>query len=80
MVQCRPFCLSNDLKQNDTKRNDLNLYRINNLELTFIDPNKSNIIVGFIYRHPRIDLFEFILFFFLLIWRLQSWFISIWQA
>ena len=72
MVQCRPFCLSNDLKQNDTKRNYLNLYRINNLELTFIDPNKSNIIVGFIYRHPRIDLFEFILFFFLLIWRLQS--------
>ena len=72
MVQCRPFCLSNDLKQNDTKRNDLNLYRINNLGLTFIDPNKSNIIVGFIYRHPRIDLFEFILFFFLLIWRLQS--------
>ena len=72
MVQCRPFCLSNDLKRNDTKRNDLNLYRINNLELTFIDPNKSNIIVGFIYRHPRIDLFEFILFFFLLIWRLKS--------
>ena len=45
------------------KRNDLNLYKINNLELTFIEitnPNKTNIIVGCIYRHPKMDLFEFI--------------------
>ena len=33
------------------KRNDLNSYKINNLESTFTEitnPNKSNIIVGFI--------------------------------
>ena len=44
-------------------RNDLNLYKTNNLESTFIEianPNKSNIIVGCIYRHPKLDLFEFI--------------------
>ena len=41
-------------------RNDLNLYKNNNLESTFIEianPNKSNIIVRCIYR---LDLFEFI--------------------
>ena len=45
------------------KRNDLNLYIINNLESTFIEitnPNKCNIIIGCIYRHPKMDLFEFI--------------------
>ena len=45
------------------KQNDLNLYKINNLESRFIEitnPNKSNIIVGCIYRHPEMDLFEFI--------------------
>ena len=44
-------------------RNDLNLYKTNNLESTFFEitnPNKSNIIVGCIYRHPKMDLFEFI--------------------
>ena len=44
-------------------RNDLNLYKTNNLESIFIEitnPNKSNIIVGYIYRHPKMDLFEFI--------------------
>ena len=45
------------------KRNDLNLYEINNLESIFIEinnPNKSNIIVGCIYRHPKMDLLTFI--------------------
>ena len=45
------------------ERNDLNLYKINNLQSTFIEiinPDKSNIIVGCIYRHPKIGLFEFI--------------------
>ena len=42
-------------------RNDLNLYKVKNLESTFIEttnPNKSNIIVGCIYRHPKMDLLE----------------------
>ena len=45
------------------KQNDLNLYKINNLESTFIEinnPIKCNIIIGCIYRHPKMDLFEFI--------------------
>ena len=45
------------------KRNDLNLYKINNSESAFVEitnPNKSNIIVGCISRHPKMDLFEFI--------------------
>ena len=36
-------------------RNDLNIYKKNELESTFIEivnPKKSNIIVGVIYRHP----------------------------
>ena len=44
-------------------QNDLNLYKTNNLESTFIEitnPNKSNIIVRCIYRHPKMDLFEFV--------------------
>ena len=39
------------------------MYKINNLESTFIEivnPNKSNTIVGYIYRHAKMDLFEFI--------------------
>ena len=39
------------------------MYKTNNLESTFIEitnPNKSNIIVGGIHRHPKMDLFEFI--------------------
>ena len=45
------------------KRNDLNLYKINSLEATVIkitNPNKSNITVGCIYRHPEMDLSELI--------------------
>ena len=44
-------------------RNDLNLYKNNNFESTFIEitnPNKSIIIVGCIYRHLKMELFEFI--------------------
>ena len=39
--------------------NDLNIYKKNELESTFIEivnPKKSNIIVGVIYRHPSMDL------------------------
>ena len=40
------------------KWNGLNLYKINNLESTFIEitnTSKSNIIDGCIYRHPKMD-------------------------
>ena len=40
-------------------RNDLNIYKKNEPESTFIEivnPKKSNIIVGLIYRHPSMDL------------------------
>ena len=43
-------------------RNDLNIYKNNELESTFIEivnPKKSNIIVGVIYRHPSMDLADF---------------------
>ena len=42
--------------------NDLNIYKKSALESTFIgfvNPRKSNIIVGFIYRHPSMDLNDF---------------------
>ena len=42
--------------------NDLNIYKMNELEFTFIElvnPRKSNIIVGAIYRHPSMDLTDF---------------------
>ena len=42
--------------------NDLNIYLKNELESTFIEtvnPKKSNIIVGVIYRHPSMDLTDF---------------------
>ena len=42
--------------------NDLNIYKKSELESTFIEivnPKKSNIIVGTIYRHPSMDLTEF---------------------
>ena len=42
--------------------NDLNIYSKNELESTFIEtvnPKKSNIIVGVIYRHPSMDLTDF---------------------
>ena len=43
-------------------RNDLNIYKKIELESTFIEivnPRKSNIIVGVIYRHPSMDLNDF---------------------
>ena len=43
-------------------RNDLNIYKKNELESTFIEivnQKKSNIIVGVIYRHPSMDLTDF---------------------
>ena len=42
--------------------NDLNIYKKNELESTFIqivNPKKSNIIVRVIYRHPSMDLTDF---------------------
>ena len=42
--------------------NDLNIYEKNQLEPTFIEivnPKKSNILVGVIYRHPSMDLADF---------------------
>ena len=44
-------------------RNDLIIYKKNELESTFIEivsPKKSNIIVGIIYRHSSLDLTDFI--------------------
>ena len=43
-------------------RNDLSIYKKNELESTFIEivnPRKSNVIVGVIYRHPSMDLTDF---------------------
>ena len=43
-------------------RQDLNIYKKNELESTFLEitnPKKSNIIVGTIYKHPSIDLTDF---------------------
>ena len=43
-------------------RNDLNIYKKNKLESTFIEivsPKKSNVIVGVIYKHPSMDLTDF---------------------
>ena len=42
--------------------NDLNIYKKNELESTFIEivnPKKSNILVGVIYRHASMDLADF---------------------
>ena len=42
--------------------NDLNICKENELESTFIEivnPKKSNVIVGVIYRHPYMDLTDF---------------------
>ena len=42
--------------------NDLNVYKKNELESTFIEivnPKKLNIIVGVIYRHPSMDFTDF---------------------
>ena len=43
-------------------RNDLNIYKKNESESTFIEiinPKKLNFIVGVIYRHPSMDLTDF---------------------
>ena len=43
-------------------RNDLNIYKNNALESTFVEivnPKKSNIIMEVIYRHPSTDLTDF---------------------
>ena len=43
-------------------RSDLNIYKKNELESNFIEivnPKKSNIIVGVIYRHPSLDFTDF---------------------
>ena len=43
-------------------RSDLNIYKKNEMESTFIEivnPEKSNILVGAIYRHPSMDLADF---------------------
>ena len=43
-------------------RSDLNIYKKIELESTFVEiinPKKSNIIVGTIYRHPKMDVTEF---------------------
>ena len=43
-------------------RNDLCIYKSAELESTFIEilnPKKTNVIVGCIYRHPQMDLNEF---------------------
>ena len=43
-------------------RLDLNIYKSNELESTFIEifnPKKSNIIIRYIYKHPSIDLNDF---------------------
>ena len=54
------FYIANHLSYKS--RNDLNIYKKNELESTFIEivnPKKSNIIVGFFYRHPSMDLADF---------------------
>ena len=41
---------------------DLNIYKKIELESTFVEiinPKKSNVIVGIIYRHPKMDVTEF---------------------
>ena len=43
-------------------RSDLNIYKKFELESTFVEiisPKKSNVIVGIIYRHPKMDVTEF---------------------
>ena len=42
--------------------NDLSIYKPTELESSFIEisnPKRSNIIIGYIYRHPNMDLDEF---------------------
>ena len=56
--------LLNNLNLNKclNNRNDLNIYKKNELESTFIEivnPKKSSFLVGVIYRHPSMDLADF---------------------
>ena len=55
-----PLYIANHLSHKG--RNDLNIYKKNELESTFVEivnPRKSNIIVGVTYRHPSMDLTDF---------------------
>ena len=41
---------------------DLNIYKANQLEPTFVEtinPNKSNIVIGCLYKHPDMDVLDF---------------------
>ena len=43
-------------------RSDLNIYKFNQLESTFVErinPKKSNIVIGCIYKHPNRDVPDF---------------------
>ena len=43
-------------------RPDLNIYKSNQLESTFVEiinPKKSNIAIGCIYKHPNMDVLDF---------------------
>ena len=43
-------------------RSDLNIYQANQLESTFVEinnPNKSNIVIGCVYKHPNMDVLDF---------------------
>ena len=56
LLQLRLLYIANHLSYKC--RNDLNIYKKNELESTFIEivnPKKSNILVGVIYRHPYLS-------------------------
>ena len=41
---------------------DLNIYKANLLEATFVEiinPKKSNIVIGCLYKHPDMDVLDF---------------------
>ena len=43
-------------------RPDLNIYRANEVESTFVEiinPQKSNIVIYCLYKHPNMDVFDF---------------------
>ena len=45
-----------------TTHPDLNIYKANQLESTFgeiINPQKSNIVIGCLYKHPNMDVLDF---------------------
>ena len=55
-----PLYIANDLSYK--RRNNLHIYKKNELESTFIEivnPKKSNITVGIIYRHTSMGLTDF---------------------